>query len=170
MKKFLFLLSTLLIFACKNKIDEPTEVSELINKQTPTEFFSYAHEDILIEKCWNCWGPSELKPFGEMGQRLIEDIKVNGLNPKGYVFYRKQKFRSNDLVLIKYGPLIISDSIYNKIKSEDLKVGYYDIITESITSKWGNIYTEAERKYIESIEKNLKDSIITIPIKISVKP
>ena len=170
MKKLLFLLSALLIFACKNKIEEPTEVSELINKQTPTEFFSYAHEDILIEKCWNCWGPSELKPYGEMGQRLIEDIKVNGLNPKGYVFYRKQKFPSNNLVLIKYGPLIISDSVYNKIKSEDLKIGLNDIITESITSKWGNIYTEAQRKYSESIGNNLKDSIITIPIKISVKP
>ena len=144
MKKLLFLLSALLIFACKNKIEEPTEVSELINKQTPTEFFSYAHEDILIEKCWNCWGPSELKPYGEMGQRLIEDIKVNGLNPKGYVFYRKQKFSSNNLVLIKYGPLIISDSVYNKIKSEDLKIGLNDIITESII-KWGNIYTELKK-------------------------
>ena len=91
------------------------------------------------------------------------------MNPKGYV-YRKQKFPSNNLVLIKYGPLIISDSVYNKIKSEDLKIGLNDIITESITSKWGNIYTEAQRKYFESIGNNLKDSIITIPIKISVKP
>tara|TARA_B110000003_G_scaffold10365_1_gene10575 strand:+ start:3487 stop:4035 length:549 start_codon:yes stop_codon:yes gene_type:complete len=177
MKKLLLLLllSTLLIFACKNKIEESTEVSELTNKQSPTEFFSYAPEDILIEKCWRCWGPSELKPYGEMGQRLIEDIKVNGLNPKGYIFYRKQKIFPNNLVLIKYGPLIIPDSIYNKIKSEDLKIGLGDIITESTTSRGGNIYyegniyIEAERKYFESKKKNLIDSIITVPIKLDLR-
>ena len=158
MKKnfLLILLSTLLILACKNKIEESTEVSELTNKQSPTEFFSYASEDILIDKTYGVWGPSELKPYGRMGQRLIEDIKVNGLNSKGYIFYRKQKFGEiklvngreiinlgrKNLVLIKYGPLIISDSIYNKIKPEDF--GAMDAYISVSSASGGDISNSVE--------------------------
>jgi len=109
MKKLLFL-SVFLIIGCKNKIDHSAEVSEgsidtrelmilktkkLIKKQRPTEFFSYAPESVLIEKSWNSWGPNELKRGGKMEQRLIEDLKVNRLNPKRIYFLQETKNSSS---------------------------------------------------------------------------
>ena len=94
----------------KNKIDNSAEVSEdsidtrelmiaktkkLIKKQRPTEFFSYAPESVLIEKSWNSWGPNELKRGGKMEQRLIEDLKVNRLNPKRIYFLQETKNSSS---------------------------------------------------------------------------
>ena len=161
MKKLL-LLSALLIFACKNKIDESTVVLELTNKQSPTQFFSYAPETILIMKSWNCWGPNELKPFGTMEQRLVEDLNVNGLNPKGYIFYRNQKSEYEDkTILIKYGPLIISDSIYNnnfhnlefRIEATEVnREGNYSLPTYTEDKVWSL--------------RGSNDSVINIPLKI----
>ena len=165
MKKLL-LISALLILACKNKIDESTAVLEQTNKQSPTQFFSYAPETILIMKSWNCWGPNELKPFGKMEQRLVEDLNVNGLNPKGYIFYRKQKISEEDkTILIKYGPLIISDSIYNnnfhnlefRIEATEVnREGNYRLVTYTEDKVWSL--------------RGSNDSVINIPLKIKFPP
>ena len=158
----LILLSALFIFACKNKIDESTAVLELTNKQSPTQFFSYTPEAVLIMKSWDCWGPNELKPFGTMEQRLVEDLNVNGLNPKGYIFYRKQKIYYPDKTfLIKYGPLIISDSIYNnnfhnlefRIEATEVnREGNYSLLTYTEDKVWSL--------------RGSNDSVINIPLKI----
>jgi hypothetical protein len=163
MKKLLFLLSALLIFACKNKIDESTAVLELTNKQSPTQFFSYTPEAVLIMKHQLfCWGPNELKHYGTMEQRLVEDLNVNGLNPKGYIFYRKQKIYYPDKTfLIKYGPLIISDSIYNnnfhnlefRIEATEVnREGNYSLLTYTEDKVWSL--------------RGSNDSVINIPLKI----
>tara|TARA_B110000459_G_C16248898_1_gene332521 strand:- start:37 stop:543 length:507 start_codon:yes stop_codon:yes gene_type:complete len=168
MKKLL-LISALLIFACKNKIDESTAVLELTNKQSPTQFFSYTPEAVLIMKHQLfCWGPNELKHYGTMEQRLVEDLNVNGLNPKGYIFYRKQKGEVGDkTILIKYGPLIISDSIYNnnfhnlefRIEATEVnREGNYSLPTYTEDKVWSL--------------RGSNDSVINIPLKIkfSSKP
>tara|TARA_B110000902_G_C13954125_1_gene454762 strand:+ start:107 stop:667 length:561 start_codon:yes stop_codon:yes gene_type:complete len=185
--KRLILLSALLIIGCKNKIDHSAEVSEdsidtrellipktkkLIKKQSPSEFFSYAPESNLIMKSWNCWGPNELKPRGTMEQRLIEDLKVNRLNPKGYIFYRKQKiYRSSSIrldktVLIKYGPLIISDSIYsNNFHKSKFRIEATEV------NRFGDyqLYPLVEDK-AWSLKNSSNDSVINIPIKITIYP
>ena len=117
-------------------------------------------------KSWNCWGPNELKPFGKMEQRLVEDLNVNGLNPKGYIFYRKQKIYSPDKTfLIKYGPLIISDSIYNnnfhnsefRIEATEVnREGNYSLLTYTEDKAWSL--------------RGSNDSVINIPLKIKFTP
>ena len=164
MKKLL-LLCALLIFACNNKIDEKPVALEQTNKQSPTQFFSYAREDILTSKSWNCWGPNKLNPHGTMEQRLLEDLNVNGLNPEGYIFYRKQKiYRRDKTVLIKYGPLIISDSIYSNNLESEFR------IEANERNKYGNYslmyLNEAD---IWSLKGN-NDSVINIPLKIKFLP
>ena len=166
MKKLL-LISALLILACKNKIDESTAVLELTNKQSPTQFFSYTPEAVLIMKHQlYCWGPNELKHYGTMEQRLVEDLNVNGLNPKGYIFYRKQKISEEDkTILIKYGPLIISDSIYNnnfhnlefRIEATEVnREGNYSLPTYTEDKVWSL--------------RGSNDSVINIPLKIKFPP
>ena len=177
MKKLL-LISALLILACKNKIDESTAVLEQTNKQSPTQFFSYAPETILIMKSWNCWGPNELKHYVTMEQRLVEDLNVNGLNPKGYIFYRKQKSEYEDkTILIKYGPLIISDSIYSNWSNRKFGVDLRNSARGEIHNLEFRIEaTEVNREgnyslptYTEDKVWSLRgsnDSVINIPLKI----
>jgi len=185
--KRLILLSALLIIGCKNKIDHSAEVSEdsidtrellipktkkLIKKQSPSEFFSYAPESVLIMKSWNCWGPNELKPRGTMEQRLIEDLKVNRLNPKGYIFYRKQKIhrsspiRLDKTVLIKYGPLIISDSIYsNNFHKSKFRIEATEV------NRFGNYQLQSLiQDKVWGLKNSSIDSVINIPIKITIYP
>ena len=182
MKKLL-LISALLILACKNKIDESTAVLEQTNKQSPTQFFSYTPEAVLIMKHQLfCWGPNELKHYGTMEQRLVEDLNVNGLNPKGYIFYRKQKSEYEDkTILIKYGPLIISDSIYSNWSNRKFGVDLRNSARGEIHNLEFRIEaTEVNREgnyslptYTEDKVWSLRgsnDSVINIPLKIKFPP
>jgi len=144
MKKFLFLLVFIPLVSFGQE-------------QSPTEFFNTCGSDVLIEKAR--WGKHKI-----MEEMLKQNFNNEPFNPSGYIFYKRYKEK-----IIKFGPLKISKSVYNKIKSEGLKLGYGAIITESITSRGEDIYLEAQRKYFESIRNNLKDSIITVSIKLDLK-
>ena len=100
-----------------------------------------------------------------MEQRLLEDLNVNGLNPEGYFFYRKQKiYRRDKTVLIKYGPLIISDSIYSNNLESEFR------IEANERNKYGNYsLMYLNESDIWSLKGN-NDSVINIPLKIKFLP
>mgnify|MGYP006892430517 CR=1 FL=1 len=113
------------------------------------------------------WGPNELKRGGKMEQRLIEDLKVNRLNPKGYIFYRKQKIhRLDKTVLIKYGPLIISDSIYsNNFHKSKFRIEATEV------NRFGNYQLQSLiQDKVWGLKNSSIDSVINIPIKITIYP
>tara|TARA_Y100000589_G_scaffold169518_1_gene161180 strand:- start:56 stop:526 length:471 start_codon:yes stop_codon:yes gene_type:complete len=137
-------------------------------EQGPTEFFNTCESEVLIEKAR--WGKNKL-----MEEILMENLNNETLNPSGYIFYKRYKphrykpnWKSIERI-IKFGPLKISKSVYNQIKSGDLKLDWGNIINESITLRDRDIYWEAERKYFESIKNEINDSIITVPIKLDLR-
>ena len=131
----------------------------------PTEFFNTCESEVLIEKAR--WGKGKNKVMEEI---LMENLNNETLNPSGYIFYKRYKSPQKNIErIIKFGPLKISKSVYNQIKTEDLKLNWGNIINESITLRGRDIYREAERKYFESIKNEINDSIITVPIKLDLR-